>query len=298
MRANRSSRTAEYVAAMRGLGTLLPPEAQLIDDPWGARWTGSEGLRKIAARAPQLSEWLSRPAWKELLYMQVRTHALDEAVRRFARAGGRQLVLFGAGLDARALRLRELGLKVFEVDHPATHGRKREVIGEASTLVAWDFEKDPLRELPDRLAREGYVRDAIGCVLWEGVTMYLSAEAIEDSVAMLRELLAPGSTLALTYFGRERLDRPSVRTRLVQRFVARQGEPWTFGWKPSELAAWMQERGFALESDDDSSDLAHEYLPADFAKRVKIEHRRIAIARKNPPPAPPCKQGGEISGDT
>jgi methyltransferase (TIGR00027 family) len=280
MRPHRASRTAEYVAALRGLGTLLPSPAQLIDDPWGARWTGSEALRRTAARAPRLSGLLSRPAWKELLYMQVRTHVLDEAVRRFAGEGGRQLVLFGAGLDARALRLRELGLRVFEVDHPATHARKREVIGDASALVAWDFERDPLRSLPERLESEGYVRAAIGCVVWEGVTMYLSPAAIEDSVAALRALLAAGSTLAFTYFGRARFESPSRGTRLVARWVARHGEPWQFGWTPSELPGWLAERGFRVERDEDTATFAREYLPAKFARRIPIEHRRIAICRR------------------
>jgi O-methyltransferase involved in polyketide biosynthesis len=154
------------------------------------------------------------------------------------------------------------------------------VIGDASTLVPWDFEADPLRLLPDRLAREGYVRGAIGCVLWEGVTMYLSVEAIESSVAMLRTLLAPGSTLALTYFGRERLERPSLGTRLVHRLVRRHGEPWRFGWDPAELPAWMTERGFHVERDEDTATFAQEYLPERFARRIGLEHRRIALVRR------------------
>jgi methyltransferase (TIGR00027 family) len=280
MRADRPSRTAEYIAAMRGLGPLLPARAQLVDDPWGARWTGTEGLRRAAARAPRLTGFLSRPVWKWLLYMQVRTHALDEAVRSFAQGGGRQLVLFGAGLDARALRLESLGLKVFEVDHPATQARKRAVTGGAATFVAWDFENDPLRLLPERLQSVGYARDARGCVLWEGVTMYLSVAAIEDSVAMLRALLPPGSTLAFTYFGRERLDHPSLRMRLMQRLVTRHGEPWRFGWDPAELPSWLAQRGFRLESDHDAGALARAYLPAELARRVAEDHRRIGVATR------------------
>jgi O-methyltransferase involved in polyketide biosynthesis len=53
--------------------------------------------------------------------MQVRTRLLDDAVRNFIDAGGRQLVLLGAGFDCRALRMPELDCaQVFEVDHPAT----------------------------------------------------------------------------------------------------------------------------------------------------------------------------------
>jgi methyltransferase (TIGR00027 family) len=276
----RASRTAEYVATTRGLGSLLPRAAQLIDDPWGAEWTGSAGLRRVGSWVPALGAWLSRPAWRWLLYMQVRTHALDEVVRRYAQRGGRQLVLLGAGLDARAIRLKGLGLRVFEVDHPATHERKRAVIGDASTLVAWDFERSPLRDLPARLREVGYVPGDAGCVLWEGVTMYLSEEAIDDSVRMMGDLLAPGSQLAFTYFAPAFLENPSTTTRLVRKLVAHRGEPWRFAWEPSALPGWLKDRGFALESDDQTGELAGRYLPEEFARRVELDHRRIAVARR------------------
>jgi methyltransferase (TIGR00027 family) len=157
---------------------MLPPSARLIDDPWGAEWTGFGRLRRLAQAMPAAAQWLSRPAWRWLIYMQVRTFALDQEVVRFAQAGGRQLVLLGAGLDARALRLRRLGLRVFEVDHPATQARKRELLGDAATFVAWDFEDDPLRLLPGRLCDLGYRRAERGCVVMvAALHNWLSARA-------------------------------------------------------------------------------------------------------------------------
>jgi methyltransferase (TIGR00027 family) len=142
--------------------------------------------------------------------MQVRTFALDEEVIRFAQSGGRQLVLLGAGLDARALRLRRLGLRVFEVDHPATQARKRQLLGDAATFVAWDFEHDPLRLLPEHLCNLGYQREERSCVVWEGVSMYLSEAANEETFAMLESLLVTDSVVAFTYFSREQLQIATV----------------------------------------------------------------------------------------
>jgi methyltransferase (TIGR00027 family) len=277
---SRASRTAEYVAAMRGMGALLPESARLVDGPWGAEWTGYARLRRWGTRVPGLGAILAMPAWPWLLYMQVRTHALDEVVRGYARSGGKQLVLLGAGLDARALRLRDLGIRVFEVDHPATQARKREVIGDAATLVAWNFEVDPLRDLPARLASVGYDLAAPGCVLWEGVTMYLSEGAIDESLAMMRSLLAPGSTLAFTYFTRALIDRPTAATWFVRHFVARRKEPWIFGWEPSELPAWLAARGFTLESDDETWRLGKRYLPSGYSRWQEFAERHIATARR------------------
>jgi O-methyltransferase involved in polyketide biosynthesis len=238
--------------------------------------------------------------------MQVRTFALDQEVTRFAGSGGRQLVLLGAGLDARALRLRHLGLRVFEIDHPATQIRKRQLVqsgtagvppasgarsreraeprsqdlGDAATFVAWDFEHDPLERLPQHLGDLGYRRGERGCVVWEGVTMYLSEAANAATFTTLADLLAPDSVVAFTYFTKDLLAAPGWRNRLMRQFVAHHGEPWIFGWEPGRLRAWLAARGFALEHDDSTRALAAQWLPPDLAVRLKDDQRRIAVARR------------------
>jgi methyltransferase (TIGR00027 family) len=285
MKPGRPSRTAEHVAALRGLGPLLPPPARLIDDPLGAEWTSYGWLRRLAAMMPAAAQRLSRPMWRWLLYMQVRTYALDQEVVRFAESGGRQLVLLGAGLDVRALRLRHLGLRVFEIDHPATQVRiqnkKRQLAGDAATFVAWDFEHDPLERLPQRLGDLGYRRDERGCAVWEGVTMYLSEAANAATFAMLADLLSPGSIVAFTYFAKELLASTGWRDRLMRQFVARHGEPWIFGWEPERLPAWLAAHGFALEHDDSTVALAAQWLPSNLAARLKEDQRRIVLARRS-----------------
>jgi methyltransferase (TIGR00027 family) len=280
MHNDKPSRTAAHVAALRGLGALLPPSARLVDDPWGAAWSGCGRLRRLAQVMPATGQLLSRPAWRWLLYMQVRTFALDQDVVRFAESGGRQLVLLGAGLDARALRLRKLGLGVFEVDHPATQARKRQLAGDAATFVAWDFERDPLQLLPGRLCDLGYRRKERGCVVWEGVSMYLSEAANQETFAMLADLLAGDSVVAFTYFSRELLHAQARRERLIRRAVARWGEPWRFGFEPELLPAWLAARGFALEHDNTTATLAARWLPADLAAKLKGDQRQIALARR------------------
>jgi methyltransferase (TIGR00027 family) len=283
MHNDKPSRTAAHVAALRGLGVLLPPSARLIDDPWGAEWTGCGRVRRLAKAMPGAGQLLSRPAWRWLLYMQVRTFALDLEVVRFAQSGGRQLVLLGAGLDARALRLRNLGLRVFEVDHPATQARKRELVVDAATFMAWDFEHDPLRLLPACLCDHGYLRKERGCVVWEGVSMYLSEAANEETFAMLADLLAEDSVVAFTYFGKALLHAQAMRERLMRQAVARWGEPWRFGFEPELLASWIAARGFALEHDDTTATLAARWLPPDLAARLNGDQRRIALARRYAP---------------
>src|SRR5262249_11156238 len=146
----------------------------------------------------------------------------------FVRAHGdaAQVLVLGAGYDARAVRLAHTlrGARVFEVDHPATQARKRAILARVAeegtrdaadlarathaSYLAWDFEARPLAELPRALADAGHLPDAPTVTIWEGVTMYLTPPAIEASFAAIGALSAPGSELVMTYFDRERIDRP------------------------------------------------------------------------------------------
>jgi methyltransferase (TIGR00027 family) len=296
------SRTAAFVAAARQLGQLLPDDLRLVDDPYGAaftsRWiaslieqaTASDGsqapldvalrrLRIPLVSLPGLQHWI--------LYMQVRTRVIDDAIRAFIGDGGRQLVLLGAGYDCRALRMPELaGVRVFEIDHPATQSHKRATLARIgarspATYVTWNFEERPLEDLPEELAAAGHDAARPSFTVWEGVTMYLSEPAINASLRAIVEWSAPGSRLAMTYVARSRLAQPSLRTRALRAVISRIGEPWRFGWNPEELPGYLAERGLELTSDIAISDAARELLPPELAAQVYDPERRAASARRS-----------------
>jgi methyltransferase (TIGR00027 family) len=288
MREGTPSRTAAWVALARGLGERLPREAQLAIDPYGAAF--EEGSRPALQRMIErtglrVERFLPIKAW--ILYMQVRTRVIDDALRAFVARGGRQLVLLGAGYDTRALRLPELaGVRVFEIDHPATQGHKREVLDRIgaqspSTYLAWHFEERPMTELPGALAEIGHDPKALSFTIWEGVTMYLTEGAIDASLRAIRAWSAPGSELAMTYFARTRIDRPSLATRVISTVVARVGEPWKWGWDPAELPRYLADRGFSVARDLAMSEAARELLPAPFASLVSRDDQRISFSRSH-----------------
>jgi methyltransferase (TIGR00027 family) len=275
---HRASRTAGFVAAARAYGAYLPEPSRLVDDPYGEAFVW-----------PPLPAWMARAmlplSRRWILYMQVRTRAIDDDVRAFVRAGARQLVVLGAGYDSRALRMAELAnARVFEIDHPATQAHKREVLaarGVASPAryVEWDFEARAMSELPDALAAAGLDRAAPTFTIWEGVTMYLSEPAIDASLRAIRAWSAAGSELGVTYFSRARLQRQELATRAIRAVVRRLGEPWTFGWDPAELPAYLAERGFAIAADRAMGEAARDLLPRADAARVLTHDQRYALAR-------------------
>lgn len=289
MRDDAPSRTAQWVAAARGLGRLLPESTRLADDPYGLAFASPALGRLIdrtraawpdgadaIARVPGLSLWI--------VYMQVRTRLIDDAVRAFVAGGGRQVVVLGAGYDCRALRLRELdGARVIEVDHPATQHHKRAVLARLAVTspvdyLAWDFETHPLDDLPGALADAGLDAGAPSLTIWEGVTMYLTDAAIDASLRAIATWSTAGSVLAMTYMTRSRLQR-GLAIRAVRAVVDRLGEPFRFGWEPDELPGYLAARGFTLDSDTSTVDAARALLPRDLAAQI-MQTDRVAIARR------------------
>src|SRR4051812_9223839 len=156
MREGQPSFTASLVAAARGVGA--PPADPLAVDllpAYLSPWIRAAGY----APAPVLSLL----SFGLTDHMALRTRAIDEALRQAVdglHGELPQLVVLGAGLDARAYRLRDLASTVvFEVDLPETQAYKRaRVEGRTPTarevrFVGVDFET---ANLGDELARAGH----------------------------------------------------------------------------------------------------------------------------------------------
>jgi methyltransferase (TIGR00027 family) len=291
MRDGSPSRTAQWVAAARGLGRLLPEDVRIADDPYGfafasrrlagvinAADTRPGGRADGIARIPGLAMWI--------VHMQVRTRLIDDALRSFVAGGGRQVVVLGAGYDCRALRMPELaGAAVYEIDHPSTQDHKLGVLEKLAVTspahhVAWDFETHPMDDLPGALAEAGHDPAAPSFTIWEGVTMYLTEGAIDASLRAIASWSAPGSELAMTYVTRDTITRPSLAARAVQAMVQQLGEPFKFGWAPEELPDYLAARGFTLVSDVALAEAARALLPADLAAQLTRGDSRVAFARR------------------
>src|SRR4029453_6180045 len=129
------SRTAEAMAPFRALESLRPPGERLFADPFAARFLRPR-LRAalLAARVPALRRRIVRfldRRWPGARSSGVaRTRLFDDALRDALRSGCGQVVILGAGFDARAWRLAELApARVFELAREPTQGLKRARLG-------------------------------------------------------------------------------------------------------------------------------------------------------------------------
>jgi O-methyltransferase involved in polyketide biosynthesis len=241
MRSGKPSRTAQFVAYNRALGTLAPQvpgfsdpmAAALLPDKWKKK---IERARRSLAGKPGKSPY---PFWLRGmgLFNQFRTMVLDRVIATAAPIG--QLVILGAGFDTRAWRLDALEqATVFEVDHPDTQALKRERAAAIPTkaqqvrFLATDFQQDNL-----------------------GVTMYLRPDAVAANLKTFAALSAPGSHLALTYLSK---DGGRIPRSL---FLALLGEPVRSAYSPAELTDLAKTCGWARTADSGIQDWLRDPTP-------------------------------------
>lgn len=276
MRRGQPSRTAEFVAYNRALGTLAP-SVPGFSDPMAVhflpeRWQKRvDHVRVLVDTGARTSPY---PFWHRAMgiFNQFRTVRLDRAIS--AGPAPEQLVILGAGLDGRAWRMDALqNTIVFEVDHPASQTWKRERASRLSDrgitpkardirYVPVDFERDRLAPL---LASAGF--DALKSTfwLWEGVTMYLRPGDVDANLGAFADLSAAGSRIALTYL-RKRNGRVP-RALLLALF----GEPLRSAFGPHEMTELARSHSWRVQSDTTVVDWLRE------TPGLKLTRRQVGL---------------------
>lgn len=269
MSRNPAAQTAFGPMVLAAIEQNEPPGRRLVDDdlaylflPAQLRWlvgaTRSAVLRRLAMAA---SEWSGPGLWANLA---CRKRFIGDKLDAEL-AGVDAVVVLGAGMDTRCYRLaRRIHLPAFEVDLPVNIARKaatvRRVLGElprSVRLVALDFERD---DLLTALAEHGYHTDYRTFFIWEGVTQYLTENAVRATLESLRPV-APGSRLVFTYVRRDFIDGTNrYGARTLYRTVRQRRQLWHFGMKPEEVASFIADYGWRLIEQIGPDQLVQRYV--------------------------------------
>ena len=195
------------------------------------------------------------------LFIAARSNLAERRIAAAVARGVRQVVVLGAGLDTFGLRnpYAAEGLRVFEVDHPATQAWKRERLAAMGaqapslTFAPCDFERD---DLGDALTRAGVDRAAPIFFMWLGVTPYLTREA---AMATLRVVAAtPGAEVVFDYTEgaeRDQGEAKAFHQELLEK-VAALGEPIVGFYDPDALAKDLRGLGMSEQEDFNSQEIA------------------------------------------
>ena len=290
MNSRRPSQTALGTAIGRALESGMPAEKRLFSDPLAVRflpWFHRAIVRLL--QTPAIGELLLEKREKEIPGVMgnliCRTRFIDDTLQDALARGIRQVVILGAGMDSRPYRLPgNEGTRFFEVDHPATLEWKRIRVRKlkggipANTeFVPIDFTKD---DLASGLFYTGFRTDQRTLFIWEGVSQYIGADAVDSTLKYIKRVSAPGSRLVFTYIRRDFIEDcgDSEEFRKFLEELRKKDEPWKFGIAPEFLDRFLRERGFRLVSDTGAADYRGLYLEKTGRDMDLFEGERVAVA--------------------
>jgi methyltransferase (TIGR00027 family) len=217
-----------------------------------------------------LAEARNTPARQRLrLFIAVRSRFAEDALRAAINNGARQVVILGAGLDTYAYRSGEpAGVRIFEVDHPATQAWKRERLEQALiripgslTFAPVDFERETLA---GGLAHAGFDPSRETFFTWLGVVPYLTEQAVFSTLGYIGAL--PGGGHVVFDYGNPPAegaaqdDYARARAELATR-VASIGESLRSHFETADLHAKLLALGFREIEDLHPGLIRERYFP-------------------------------------
>jgi len=268
MQTGQPSHTALGAAAYRAAHQTLEGGV-IFRDPFAAKILDDETRARLdeTAADPSLRQWR--------LFIAARSRFSEDTLAAGVARGVRQIVVLGAGLDTFSLRNphADLGVRVFEVDYPATQGWKCErlklaglAVPASLTFAPVDFER---QSLADGLTAAGFQADRPAFFQWLGVVPYLT----RDAVSLTLEFIAavPDSEVVFDYaepFENYPEERRADVMAIAERAAAR-GEPWLSLFDPAELAGLLHDKGFGEIEDLGMADIADRFY-GDLKESIAI----------------------------
>ena len=177
-----------------------------------------------------------------------RTRYIDDVLKRSLEEGIDQLVILGAGFDSRAYRIA--GMDQVQV-----------------------------------LKAAGFHKGKRTLFIWEGVTQYITAEAVNNTLEFVTSVSGVGSAIVFTYVRRGLIDGtdcPEWFPRF-QSFARRVGSPLIFGLDPVELGQYLADRGLKLIDDVGAAEYQERYLVPLGREMSVFEGERVAFAEVKRP---------------
>ena len=201
-------------------------------------------------------------------YVNARTKHIDAILKKAAADGIAQVVNLGAGYDSRAYRYHKAmpEVKFFEIELPAMivekKKRVKKVLGQIPAYVAYvpiDFNT---QTIPGELQKAGYDANLKTLFIWEGVTYYISDEAVNGTLKFISSA-APGSSVVFDYMPLGVIKKnfnkyPDMRG--LSFWVGYKGEPFIFGIAEGESVSYFEQRGLKVLSDMGPKELETRYL--------------------------------------
>ncbi len=283
----KPSDTAHGVASLRFLATLDEREEIRGRDYLAEIFITEEA--KTAFRDPAKKEWFLTKFFPPGIYYSLiaRTAYFDSIVKEALSAHIPQIVFLGAGYDSRPYRFVDLigDSRIFEVDAPFTQEHKRSLLSQAGiaiperlTFIPIDFAREDLKSY---LFGEGFDKDQKTLYIWEGVTYYLPAQAIDGTFGFIRENSPPGSVVCFDYVSTFPGMKHVYGMKEHREFMRNHspGEHMEFGIERGQIGFFLSERGFTLTEHFTPEDIERRFLTLRDGSSAVKANASICYAR-------------------
>jgi methyltransferase (TIGR00027 family) len=195
--------TAFAIAHVRAQEGKRPAAERWFDDPYAVIF-----LEAGAHAAEGIERFVGLPFFVD--GVRLRTRFIDDYVREGLSAGLEQIVILGAGFDARAHRMPEIaarGAAVYEVDLADQLETKRAALARGGistppnvTYVPCDFSAPIFSDaLSAGLVRAGFRAGAGALFVWEGVISYMDRRAMERTFRFIVRAGGAGSLVVFDF---------------------------------------------------------------------------------------------------
>lgn len=215
-----------------------------------------------------------------------RARYAEDILETAVRLGVQQYVILGAGMDTFAFRRPEMveRLQVFEIDHPATQGFKRNRLAELGWAIPANLHFIPLdfnrESLLAALTNSLYDPKKLSFFSWLGVTYYLPREAVFDTLRSIAGIAPAGSAIIFDYLDNDAFvpEKAAKRVQRMQEAARRAGEPMKTGFDPSALKEDLTRLGLRLHENLSPADIEERYFQGRTDDYHAFEHVHFARA--------------------
>jgi methyltransferase (TIGR00027 family) len=288
MRKSQTSITAMGIAVLRAVESEKPEGERICFDPYARRFL--PGWFYHMMRLFIITGYAEQRGKGVVGFLVARDRYIDDYLAERLKIGFDQLVILGAGYDSRAYRFPALrrGIRIFEVDQPATQKAKQDRVRKIFSgppahvaYVAIDFNQ---QSLEDCLAAHEYDPQAKTVFLWQGVTYYLEPSAVDKTLGFITHHSAPGSSVIFDYIDEGLLTGPGNHGEVkgMRRFRGMTGEDLRYGIPIVQIEAYMAGHGFDQIQNIRSEDLKSLYFKGKNQSRNVMAGYAIVSAVVNP----------------
>lgn len=285
---SKSMSTPEKAAASRAMEMLFPETERLYTDQYSKEFlTGSNRFFLNIMKHEGVRNWMMNLMEKAGpgIYGGIisRTKYMDDVLEAAIADKFDVVVNLGGGYDTKCLRFDFKGLEYYHVDQKPVMDNYKNVMSGLEGGIPAHVKFVPIdfntQNLGDELVKAGYDKDKKTLFLWEGVTQYITLEAVSGTLEYIASCLK-GSQVVFTYVPKSLFTSSESfpEYRKVIKLIKKGGEEWITGLEPEKMSAYLEQCGLTLVEDVGNTDYKKRYFEPIGREMDIMPIERIAYA--------------------